>query len=61
MTILDLAAAHLETIRTRISELNMQGQQLTAEIQRLNEILEEGTRLVEDNTQPSSNSSIVTN
>ena len=58
MTIRDLAAAHLETIRTRISELSTQGQQIVDEIQRLNEILEEGTRLVENNTQPSNNSTV---
>ena len=58
MTILDLAVAHLETIRTRINELAGQQQQLGTEIQRLNEILEEGTRLVENNNTPSDNSTV---
>jgi len=58
MQILDLAIAHLETIRTRISELTQQQQQLGSEVQRLNEILAEGTRLVESQTQPSDTSTV---
>lgn len=53
MTILELATAHLETVRSRINELGMQQQQINAEIQRLNEILEEGTRLVDGTNSPS--------
>jgi chaperonin cofactor prefoldin len=53
MTILELANAHLETVRTRIAELAGQKQQIDAEIQRLNEILEEGTRLVDGTNSPS--------
>jgi hypothetical protein len=59
MKLIDLAAAHLETIRTRITELSQQGQQIDLEIQRLNEILEEGTRLVELNVTPSDNSTVI--
>ena len=58
MTIVDLAAAHLETIRSRIAELSQQQQTIATEVQRLNEILEEGTRLVENHFKPSDNSTV---
>ena len=58
MTILDLASAHLETIRTRINQLLQQQNTVATEIQRLNEILEEGTRLVENHIKPSDNSTV---
>lgn len=53
MTILELATAHLETVRQRIQELAVQQQQIDGEIKRLNEILEEGTRLVDGTNSPS--------
>ena len=58
MELIDLASAHLETIRTRINELTQQSQQLASEIQRLNEILEEGSRVVDNTITPSSNSNV---
>ena len=58
MELIDLASAHLETIRTRINELTQQSQQINSEVQRLNEILEEGSRLVENTITPSSNSNV---
>jgi len=58
MELIDLASAHLETIRTRINELMQQSQQIASEVQRLNEILEEGSRLVDNTITPSSNSNV---
>jgi hypothetical protein len=58
MELIDLASAHLETVRTRINELMQQSQQINSEVQRLNEILEEGSRLVENTITPSSNSNV---
>lgn len=58
MELIDLASAHLETIRTRINELMQQSQQIGSEVQRLNEILEEGSRLVDNTVTPSSNSNV---
>lgn len=58
MELIDLASAHLETIRTRINELTQQSQQIASEIQRLNEILEEGSRVVDNTITPSSNSNV---
>jgi len=57
MTILELATAHLETVRQRIQELAVQQQQIDGEIKRLNEILEEGTRLVDGTNSPSNSNS----
>lgn len=57
MTILELATAHLATVRQRIQELAVQQQQIDEEIKRLNDILEEGTRLVDGTNSPSSSNS----
>lgn len=58
MEMADLAGAYLETVRQRINELTQQGHQLEQEIKRLDEILEEGSRLVANQTTPSSNSNV---
>ena len=58
MELIELAAAHLQTVRTRIDELTNQQAQISSEIQRLNEILAEGTKLVESHLQPSDNSTV---
>ena len=57
MTILELATAHLETVRQRIQELAVQQQQIDGEMKRLNDILEEGTRLVDGTNSPSNSNS----
>lgn len=58
MEVIDLAGAYLDTVRQRIAELSQQSQQLEQEIKRLNEILEEGSRLVANQVTPSSNSNV---
>lgn len=58
MEIKDLAAAHLETVKQRLLELGQQSQQIQEEARRLNEILEEGSKLVENEITPSSNSNV---
>lgn len=50
MELRDLAIAHLQYVSQRIEELRGQQQQIDSEISRLTNILQEGSKLVNEST-----------